>query len=240
MTHIDIISGFLDSGKTTLIQKLLKNIYHNKKVYIILNESGSVKLDNSNCPDTIQVKSVLNGCLCCNNSRDFEMTMKSILENKDFEHVIIELAGTAKLSDLLFIVQEQIKSGLGELAHMITVVDVKSFEKRMNISKHFFEHQLQKSPSVFLSRTDMVSAEKCKQVRERILQLNPDCIFLEDNLENWTQLASPYPNPALSLPDSATRSYARYRIQPHSRPSADNNHTSKNNGFLLSAFDQDL
>ena len=187
MTKLDIISGFLGSGKTTLIQKLLETVYQNDRVYIVENESGSVKLDTIKNSDKVRVKEILNGCLCCSDNRDLDMTMKNILEDGTFERVMIEPSGMARLSDLFYLLQEQIKSGQGKIDHVVTVVDVESFDRRMMISQDFFENQLRNSPLVYLSKLGRAEEKEAERVRESILRLQPDCIFLEQNLVNWKE-----------------------------------------------------
>lgn len=188
MTKLDIISGFLGSGKTTLIQKLLETVYQNEKVYIVENESGAAKIDAFGNSDKVRIKQILNGCLCCSDNRDLDMTMKNILEDGMFERVIIEPSGMARLSDLFFLLREQIKSGQGKIDHVVTVVDVESFDRRMMISQDFFENQLRNSPLVYLSKLDEAEEKEADRVQESIRRLQPDCVFLEQNLGNWKEL----------------------------------------------------
>ena len=205
MTKLDIISGFLGSGKTTLIQKLLETVYQNDRVYIVENESGAVKLESIANPNKVKVKQILNGCLCCSDNRDLGMTMKNILEDGEFERVIIEPSGMARLSDLFYLLQEQIKSGQGKIDHVVTVVDVKSFDRRMMISEDFFKNQLRNTPLVYLSKLNRVEEKEAERIRESILRFQPDCVFLEQNLENWKELEDSLERitrPGLEMPSS--------------------------------------
>ena len=243
MTKIDIISGFLGSGKTTLIQKLLETVYQNEKVYIVENESGAAKLDSIGNSERVRVKEILNGCLCCSDNRDLDMTMKNILEDGEFEWVIIEPSGMARLSDLFYLLQEQIKSGQGKIGHVVTVVDVKSFDRRMMISQDFFENQLRNSPLVYLSKLDRAEEKEAEYVRESIRKLQPDCVFLEQNLGNWKELEDSLEKitrPVLERPASFS---ARKRSLPLgsklSFPSGNGNE-SKNKGSQPSLLDEDL
>ena len=242
MTKLDIVSGFLGSGKTTLIQKLLETVYQNDRVYIVENESGTAKLFIENS-DKVKVKEILNGCLCCSDNRDLDMTMKNILEDGMFERVIIEPSGMARLSDLFYLLQEQIKSGQGKIDHVVTVVDVKSFDRRMMISQDFFEKQLRNSPLVYLSKLDRAEEKEAERVRESIRELQPDCVFLEQNLENWKELGDSLEKitrPVLERPASFS---ARERILPLGCKlpfSSGNGNGPKNKGSQPSLLDEDL
>lgn len=241
MTKLDIISGFLGSGKTTLIQKLLETVYQNDRVYIVENESGAVKLESIANPNKVKVKQILNGCLCCSDDRDLNMTMKNILKDGTYERVIIEPSGMARLSDLFYLLQEQIKSGQGKIDHVVTVVDVKSFDRRMMISQGFFENQLRNSPLVYLSKLDRAEEKEAERVRERIRDLQPDCVFLEQNLGNWKELGDSLEKitrPGLEMPSSFS---ARERGLPLgsklSFPSGNGNELKGSQPLLL---DEDL
>lgn len=243
MTKLDIVSGFLGSGKTTLIQKLLETVYQNEKVYIVENESGTAKLDSIDNSDKVKVKEILNGCLCCSDNRDLDLTMKKILEDGEFERVIIEPSGMARLSDLFYLLQGQIKSGQGKIDHVVTVVDVKSFDRRMMISQDFFENQLRNSPLIYLSKLDRAEEKEADRVRESILRFQPDCVFLEQNLENWKELEDSLEKitwPALEMPASFS---ARRRTLPLgsklSFPSGNGNE-SKNKGSQSSLLNEDF
>lgn len=243
MTKLDIVSGFLGSGKTTLIQKLLETVYQNERVYIVENESGAAKLDFIENPEKVKVKEILNGCLCCSDNRDLDMTMKKILEDGEFERVIIEPSGMARLSDLFFLLQEQIKSGQGKIDHVITVVDVKSFNRRMMISRDFFENQLRNSHLVYLSKLDRAEKKEADRVRESILRFRHDCVFLEQNLENWKELEDSFEKimrPGLETPASFS---ARRRSLPLGSKlpfSSGNENGLKNKGSQPSLLDEDL
>ena len=171
------------------------------------------------------------------------MTMKNILEDGEFERVIIEPSGMARLSDLFYLLQEQIKSGQGKIDHVVTVVDVKSFDRRMMISEDFFENQMKNTPLVYLSRLDRAEEKETEQVRERIRELQPDCVFLEQDLENWMELEDSLEKisrPGLEMPTSFSVGRRSLPLGNKLLFLSNNGNWPKNKGSQPSLLDEDF
>lgn len=107
MTKIDIISGFLGAGKTTLIQKLIKEVYAGKKVVLVENEFGEIGIDGGFLKDAgIVVNEINSGCICCTLQGDFRNALQEVVKKYDPDHIIIEPSGVGKLSDILAVVKD--------------------------------------------------------------------------------------------------------------------------------------
>ena len=140
MTKIDIISGFLGAGKTTLIQKLIKEVYAGKKVVLVENEFGEIGIDGGFLKDAgIVVNEINSGCICCTLQGDFRNALQEVVKKYDPDHIIIEPSGVGKLSDILAVVKDV--EGL-ELNSYSTVVDAKRCEIYHKNFKEFFDDQI--------------------------------------------------------------------------------------------------
>ena len=154
MTKIDIISGFLGAGKTTLIQKLIKEVYAGKKVVLVENEFGEIGIDGGFLKDAgIVVNEINSGCICCTLQGDFRNALQEVVKKYDPDHIIIEPSGVGKLSDILAVVKDV--EGL-ELNSYSTVVDAKRCEIYHKNFKEFFDDQISTAACVILSRTQLV------------------------------------------------------------------------------------
>ena len=137
MTKIDIISGFLGAGKTTLIQKLIKEVYAGKKVVLVENEFGEIGIDGGFLKDAgIVVNEINSGCICCTLQGDFRNALQEVVKKYNPDHIIIEPSGVGKLSDILAVVKDV--EGL-ELNSYSTVVDAKRCEIYHKNFKEFFD-----------------------------------------------------------------------------------------------------
>ena len=137
MTKIDIISGFLGAGKTTLIQKLIKEVYAGKKVVLVENEFGEIGIDGGFLKDAgIVVNEINSGCICCTLQGDFRNALQEVVKKYNPDHIIIEPSGVGKLSDILAVVKDV--EGL-ELNSYSTVVDAKRWEIYHKNFKEFFD-----------------------------------------------------------------------------------------------------
>ena len=153
MTKIDIISGFLGAGKTTLIQKLIKEVYAGKKVVLVENEFGEIGIDGGFLKDAgIVVNEINSGCICCTLQGDFRNALQEVVKKYDPDHIIIEPSGVGKLSDILAVVKDV--EGL-QLNSYSTVVDAKRCEIYHKNFKEFFDDQISTAACVILSRKQL-------------------------------------------------------------------------------------
>ena len=172
MTKIDIISGFLGAGKTTLIQKLIKEVYAGKKVVLVENEFGEIGIDGGFLKDAgIVVNEINSGCICCTLQGDFRNALQEVVKKYDPDHIIIEPSGVGKLSDILAVVKDV--EGL-QLNSYSTVVDAKRCEIYHKNFKEFFDDQISTAACVILSRTQLVDEEILQKDIAIIRELNHD------------------------------------------------------------------
>ena len=172
MTKIDIISGFLGAGKTTLIQKLIKEVYAGKKVVLVENEFGEIGIDGGFLKDAgIVVNEINSGCICCTLQGDFRNALQEVVKKYNPDHIIIEPSGVGKLSDILAVVKDV--EGL-ELNSYSTVVDAKRCEIYHKNFKEFFDDQISTAACVILSRTQLVDEETLQKDIAIIRELNHD------------------------------------------------------------------
>lgn len=172
MTKIDIISGFLGAGKTTLIQKLIKEVYAGKKVVLVENEFGEIGIDGGFLKDSgIVVNEINSGCICCTLQGDFRNALQEVVKKYNPDRIIIEPSGVGKLSDILTVVKDV--EGL-ELNSYSTVVDAKRCEIYHKNFKEFFDDQISTAACVILSKTQLVNEETLQKDIEIIRALNHD------------------------------------------------------------------
>ena len=172
MTKIDIISGFLGAGKTTLIQKLIKEVYAGQKVVLVENEFGEIGIDGGFLKDSgIVVNEINSGCICCTLQGDFRNALQEVVKKYDPDHIIIEPSGVGKLSDILSVVKDV--EGL-QLNSYSTVVDAKRCEIYHKNFKEFFDDQISTAACVILSRTQLVDEETLQKDIAIIRELNHD------------------------------------------------------------------
>ena len=172
MTKINIISGFLGAGKTTLIQKLIKEVYAGQKVVLVENEFGEIGIDGGFLKDSgIVVNEINSGCICCTLQGDFRTALQEVVEKYHPDHIIIEPSGVGKLSDILAVVKDV--EGL-ELNSYSTVVDAKRCETYHKNFKEFFDDQITTAACIILSRTQLVDEETLHKDIAIIRELNND------------------------------------------------------------------
>ena len=172
MTKINIISGFLGAGKTTLIQKLIKEVYAGQKVVLVENEFGEIGIDGGFLKDSgIVVNEINSGCICCTLQGDFRTALQEVVEKYHPDHIIIEPSGVGKLSDILSVVKDV--EGL-ELNSYSTVVDAKRCETYHKNFKEFFDDQITTAACIILSRTQLVDEETLQKDITIIRELNND------------------------------------------------------------------
>ena len=172
MSRVDVISGFLGAGKTTLIQKLIKDVFAGKKVVLVENEFGEIGIDGGFLKEAgITINEINGGCVCCTLQGDFHDALEKVENTYHPDHIIIEPSGVGKLSDILSIIKSV--EGL-ELNSYSTVVDAKRCKIYHKNFKEFFDDQISTACCVILSRTQMVNEEKLNEDVSIIRELNPD------------------------------------------------------------------
>ncbi len=170
MSKVDVISGFLGAGKTTLIQKLIKEVYAGQKIVLVENEFGEIGIDGGFLKEAgIEITEINSGCICCTLKGDFEAALQKVIETYEPDHIIIEPSGVGKLSDILKAIQSV--DGV-ELNSYSTVVDAKRCAVYHKNFKEFFDDQIATAACVILSRTQEVDAEKLQKDIDIIRELN--------------------------------------------------------------------
>lgn len=173
MTKIDIISGFLGAGKTTLIKKLLKDALAGSKVVLIENEFGEIGIDGGFLKDAgIEIREMNSGCICCSLVGDFGTSLKEVLDTYHPERILIEPSGVGKLSDVKKAVEGVGTDALITLNSSVAVVDAKKCKMYMKNFGEFFINQIEHAGTIVLSRTDSLKEEKLTQCIELIRQHN--------------------------------------------------------------------
>ena len=175
MTKIDIFSGFLGAGKTTLIQKLLKEAYKGEQVVLIENEFGEIGIDGGFLKEAgIEIREMNSGCICCSLVGDFGEALKEVIGKYSPDRIIIEPSGVGKLSDVIKAVQKVEDSVDIKLNSFTTLVDVTKCKMYMKNFGEFFSNQIEYAGTIILSRTDTEKAtqDKVEAAVELIRSLN--------------------------------------------------------------------
>ena len=184
MVKIDIISGFLGAGKTTLIKKLLQEALQDSKVVLIENEFGEIGIDGGFLQESgIEIREMNSGCICCSLVGDFKTSLQEVMATYAPERIIIEPSGVGKLSDVVQAVEnagEEI-----EISGKVTVVDVNKCKMYLKNFGEFFLNQVEAADTILLSRTGAASAEKVQQVVELLRQHNDHALIVTTP---WEQL----------------------------------------------------
>ena len=177
MTKIDIFSGFLGAGKTTLIKKLIQEAYRGEKLVLIENEFGEIGIDGAFMQDAgIQVNEMNSGCICCSLVGDFGRALKKVLAEYAPDRILIEPSGVGKLSDVIGAV-ERIDSHDIELNSFTTVVDAKKAKVYMKNFGEFFNNQVESASAIILSRTQDVNEAKLSEVLAQYIVMLLLCCF---------------------------------------------------------------
>ena len=179
MTKIDIVSGFLGAGKTTLIKKLLGEALNGTKVVLIENEFGQIGIDGGFLKDSgIEIKEMNSGCICCSLVGDFGTSLQEVLSTYEPERILIEPSGVGKLSDVMKAV-ENVKTDVEvQLNSAVAVVDASKCKMYIKNFGEFFVNQIQYAGTIILSRTGDMSQEKIEQVVALIREYNKEATII--------------------------------------------------------------
>ena len=194
MTKVDIISGFLGAGKTTLISKLLKEALPDEQVVLIENEFGEIGIDGGFLKDSgVEIREMNSGCICCSLVGDFGTSLKEVVDKYYPDRIIIEPSGVGKLSDVIKAVKDLHIENEIRLNSASTVADASKVKMYMKNFGEFFNNQIEHAGTIILSRTQNVSEDKLKKAIEMIRSLNADAHIITtpwDSLDGKQILAA--------------------------------------------------
>ena len=184
MTKIDVVSGFLGAGKTTLIKKLLKEALNGTKVVLIENEFGEIGIDGGFLKESgIEIKEMNSGCICCSLVGDFGTSLKEVLTTYSPERVLIEPSGVGKLSDVLKAVEDVAQDLDVEVNSAVAVVDASKCKMYMKNFGEFFINQVEYAGTIILTRADKTSQEKMNACVEMLRQHNDKATIITTPLD---------------------------------------------------------
>ena len=179
MTKIDIISGFLGAGKTTLIKKLLSEAFTGEQVVLIENEFGEIGIDGGFLKESgIEIREMNSGCICCSLVGDFGKSLREVVDTYHPDRILIEPSGVGKLSDVIKAVQDVQNEIDAELNSFTTVVDVTKCRIYRKNFGEFFSNQIEYAGAVILSRTDKAKPEKIEESVALLRELNDKAPFV--------------------------------------------------------------
>ncbi len=180
MTKIDIISGFLGAGKTTLIKKLLAEAYQGEKLVLIENEFGEISIDGGFLKESgVQISEMSSGCICCSLVGDFGEALKDVYEQFKPDRILIEPSGVGKLSDVIAAVENTVKD-IPEMAlgAAVTVADGSKVKVYMKNFGEFYNNQIESAGAIILSRTQKLSQEKLEAAVAMLREKNGSAAIL--------------------------------------------------------------
>ena len=192
MTKINIISGFLGAGKTTLIKKLISDAFKGEKVVLIENEFGEIGIDGGFLKEAgIQITEMNSGCICCTLVGDFSRSLSEVLEKYTPDRVIIEPSGVGKLSDVIDAVKKVKSDAELEIKRFTTVADVTKYNMYEKTFGEFFNNQIENATTIILSRTQKSTPEKIEKCVAQIRKHNESAVIITtpwDELDGQTIL----------------------------------------------------
>ena len=195
MTKIDIVSGFLGAGKTTLIKKLLAEAFQGEKLVLIENEFGEISIDGGFLKESgVQISEMSAGCICCSLVGDFHKALKDVQAQFHPDRILIEPSGVGKLSDVIVAVENTVKDVPDmKLNSFVTVADATKVKVYMKNFGEFYNNQIEAAGTIILSRTQKLSQEKLEAAAAMLREKNPDAAILTtpwDELDGKTILSA--------------------------------------------------
>ena len=195
MTKIDIVSGFLGAGKTTLIKKMVKEAYQGEKLVLIENEFGEISIDGGFLKDAgIQISEMSSGCICCSLVGDFGKALREVKEQFQPDRILIEPSGVGKLSDVIVAVENTVADIPDmRLNSFVTVADAGKVKVYMKNFGEFYNNQIESAGTIILSRTQKLTQEKLEAAAALLREKNPTAAILTtpwDQLDGKTVLAA--------------------------------------------------
>ena len=180
MTKIDIVSGFLGAGKTTLIKKLLAEAFPGEKLVLIENEFGEISIDGGFLKESgVQISEMSSGCICCSLVGDFNKALKEVADQFHPDRILIEPSGVGKLSDVIVAVENTV-ADVPELKlnSFVTVADATKVKVYMKNFGEFYNNQIESAGTIVLSRTQKLTQEKLEAAVALLREKNPDAAIL--------------------------------------------------------------
>ena len=195
MTKIDIVSGFLGAGKTTLIKKLLAEAFPGEKLVLIENEFGEISIDGGFLKESgVQISEMAAGCICCSLVGDFHQALKDVQAQFHPDRILIEPSGVGKLSDVIVAVENTAaETDDMKLNSFVTVADATKVKVYMKNFGEFYNNQIESAGTIVLSRTQKLSQEKLEAAVAMLREKNPDAAILTtpwDQLDGKTILSA--------------------------------------------------
>ncbi len=195
MTKIDIVSGFLGAGKTTLIKKLLAEAFQGEKLVLIENEFGEISIDGGFLKESgIQISEMSSGCICCSLVGDFNKALKDVHQQFAPDRILIEPSGVGKLSDVIVAVENTVKDVPDmKLNSFVTVADATKVKVYMKNFGEFYNNQIESAGTIILSRTQKLNQEKLEAAVALLREKNPNAAILTtpwDELDGKTILSA--------------------------------------------------
>ena len=212
MTKIDIYSGFLGAGKTTLIKKLISEAYAGEKLVLIENEFGQTGIDGGFLKESgVQINEMNSGCICCSLVGDFTKALSQVLDEYKPDRILIEPSGVGKLSDVI----KAVKQAEGEMAvfgSAVTVVDANKCKMYMKNFGEFFIDQVENAGTVILSRTADISEEKLEKCTELLREHNKEAAIITTD---WDKLSGKQILEAMEKADSVEKELEEMMHEHH-------------------------
>ena len=195
MTKIDIVSGFLGAGKTTLIKKLLAEAFQGEKLVLIENEFGEISIDGGFLKESgVQISEMSSGCICCSLVGDFNKALKDVHQQFAPDRILIEPSGVGKLSDVIVAVENTVKDVPEmKLNSFVTVADATKVKVYMKNFGEFYNNQIESAGTIILSRTQKLNQEKLEAAVALLREKNPNAAILTtpwDELDGKTILSA--------------------------------------------------
>ena len=186
MTKIDIYSGFLGAGKTTLIKKMIKEAYHGQKLVLIENEFGEIGIDGGFLQEAgIQITEMNSGCICCSLVGDFGRALGQVMEQYHPDRILIEPSGVGKLSDVAQAV-ERAETDQMEIGCLVTVADATKCKSYMKNFGEFYNNQIENAGTIILSRTSNMKEDKLQAAVALLRAKNPQAVIVTTPWEQLT------------------------------------------------------
>ena len=195
MTKIDIVSGFLGAGKTTLIKKLLAEAFQGEKLVLIENEFGEISIDGGFLKESgVQISEMSSGCICCSLVGDFNKALKDVHQQFAPDRILIEPSGVGKLSDVIVAVENTVKDVPDMMLNsFVTVADATKVKVYMKNFGEFYNNQIESAGTIILSRTQKLTQEKLEAAVALLREKNPNAAILTtpwDELDGKTILSA--------------------------------------------------